>query len=273
MDHLRTAERLLREIRAGKKDAHEAQTSEFVHLVLCDLAGWPRHRLRPEKNCRGRVDYSLDVRRVDRVVVEVKKHRRPLDEGMVTKYLSARGRPGQLQLGILTNGEEWQLWAYGSALRALGLRPQLVWIRSSNDSVGRLRLDRIAELLTFPRFIDEARRTLAETPEVLDGVLATSETVERAYRSRFEKLFEGRAPPLRSVLALMATANGRVPAFCLPPMLACRGSNVVVRVLDRECRRILRRGPGVKGSREHIHSTFKLPGEHLWEGARRRRRR
>lgn len=185
-------ERLLDEMRSGKRSGRESNTSQVIKdELLVAICGWPTkvERLEAEnESTNGVVDYLLRLPDVH-VHLEVKRANRELQDDWISKYLNG-GPEQRFEFGILTNGIEWRLFARARELPSIGL----LRLGETSD------LAKVVEFLRYAGLSERLRKSLLASTTCTRGLCRSSAAPQREFAEAFQKHFDAKPPLLTSIV-------------------------------------------------------------------------
>lgn len=177
---------LLDKLQVGIGQTSEANTSRYVHEVICHCFNWPFEAIFPQASKRGFIDYILKHENGTHFHVEVKPFGARLYEEMILKYL--RSRANNFHIGILTNLREWQIFAAGRSVKKLtGVTSYRIHQIEINR---RAHINELANLVGYHTSSDLLGlfELFSQNKEILKYLLTRDEFIIRAIRNRLKKL-------------------------------------------------------------------------------------
>jgi hypothetical protein len=251
-------------VRKGIIPTHEANTSRYVHEVLCKCLKWKMEHITPQMYRRGYLDYCVDFKTPSTsVVIEVKKFGSLLNVKHIRKYLVRRGPQSRnFVVGALTNLEQWHIYVAGKCVLQVSgqrlLQLKTIEIRYRKD------ITHLSQLIGWRGngSLKAVRASLGESPAVLRHLISNDEQVLKAIRQRLTFLknyyrLDARVPqnaPLRRWINKVLDGNSTRFSNWSPAKLkqAVR-SKPVVGVVNRRLREIC----GSRSRHNKLQGTIK----------------
>lgn len=190
---------VLEKLKEGIGHTTEANTSRYVHEVICHCLGWPFESIVPQASKRGFIDYILKHEDGMHIHVEVKPLDTNLRHEMIAKYLS--GRSSLFSLGVLTNLREWQVFAAGRPVKRLtGFSAYRVHNIEINK---RAHIAELAEIIGYRAMSDSVKlfELFSQNSEVLKHLLSRDEIVIKAIRKRLMEIMPDARTPNHGTVA------------------------------------------------------------------------
>lgn len=180
----------LKVLRSGFELTHEANTSRYVHEVLCRCLAWPMEAIHPQKNKRGFIDYELVLKRPPAsIYVEVKRLDASLHPNQIRPYLVSRGpMPDGLRVGALTNLRQWKIYVASTDIREM-VGDQMIEVLDL--SIGsRADVEHLDALIGYrPNgALRELRAALSDSKELIINLLVGDPDVLRAVREALDEI-------------------------------------------------------------------------------------